>query len=45
MSQTPWQAPKLRQLMLKNIRNKEDRENNGDGGDKIALSSFRPMFQ
>lgn len=30
--------------MLKNIRNKEDRENNGDGGDKIVLFLFRLMF-
>lgn len=31
--------------MLKNVRNKEDGENDGDGGDKVALSSFCPTFQ
>lgn len=31
--------------MLKNDRNKEDGENDGDGDDKVALSSFCPTFQ
>lgn len=35
--QTPWQAPRLHQPMLKSIRNKEGGENGGDGGDKVAF--------
>lgn len=44
MSQTPWQAPKIRQLILKNIRNRQEGKNEGDGADKAAVSSFRPTF-
>ena len=44
MNQTPWQDPKLRQLMLKNIRTREEGKNEGDGADKAAVSSFHPTF-
>lgn len=45
VSQTPWQALRLHQPVLKNIRNKDDGENDGDGDDKVAFSSFCPTFQ
>lgn len=30
--------------MLKNIRNKKEGKNEGDGGNKAAVSSFHPTF-